>query len=809
MSSTKIEDTAETLRNEQIESIRKYNEEEQRQSIDITFYEIYPIQIMIQSNVPNKPEFALKSSMFITEPRPEYAKKFKEKYAEMPFFTNEFEYPYNYLVKLEQYEIMDFFFLREEFELKLKKYLLKTLGKDKITQGISSTEKQENSKKNVMYMLLLLFKTVYPKENNINSSFTEFLDQYSSGINFNSVLDLKPTYTYLKESGTEYTVLRALYLNDIFNNNVYRKLFEAYYDYYVWCDKEKNKVTREEKINKAKIERLIRDYRKIDNDINVIGNAIIQISGQDTSTRRYELIEYEYNLNSLSNIFELLKLYQQYNITGSNKTEIKNKMNILVKNKIKVVPPNEVKITNKEEAKNFYDKFKREIIEFKDSEGYIYRGKLDGVTSEYITFNIHNHDSSLGIVIKIKINANPVFITSGLYSNKIKNTTNLSSDKKNELLQTFDVKIIEKGKAESNTITFNYPYDSASSSKNFLITDAEEKSRVSCKGKCTSSKPIKLSDPEFDNDVNQFIDKIKKSFIKIREKPHDTNKTTETDLSPENIIFDALDRIETFFNYVSNKLAFNRDTKTFIKNLIQPYTIYKESKLLVDQYFRFKKVDINFPLEKYDGYMMFIKVLKQYLNPVRESTNRTFQDVIVDYANNRTGNTEEYPQFVIVADSLYKCFDKFNPKCTIIKDKSRRETVKSFIDTGISEININVLNQHKYEINVHLDLVEGHLTPRNTHRINCVYQDSRLADRFEILVNRKRQGDWLIMPAPFTKIPPDAGPETPSRFARMRDAVGSVVGRFTSIGTQGTQKVKTAKKGGKRTHRRTRRKKMN
>ena len=274
---------------------------------------------------------------------------------------------------------------------------------------------------------------------------------------------------------------------------------------------------------------------------------------------------------------------------------------------------------------------------------------------------------------------------------------------------------------------------------------------------------------------------------------------------PENIIFDALDRIETFFNYVSNKLAFNRDTKSFIKNLIQPYTTYKESKLLVDQYFRFKKVDINFPLEKYDGYMTFINVLKQYLNPVRESTNRTFQDVIIDYANNRTGNTPEDPQFVIVADSLYKCFDKFNPKCTIIKDKSRRETVKAFIDTGISEININVLNQHKYEINVHLDLVEGHLTPQNTHRINCVYQDSRLADRFEILVNRKRQGDWLIMPAPFTKIPPDAGPEKPSRFARMRDAVGSVVGRFTSTGTQGTQKVETAKKGGKRKHRRTRR----
>ena len=202
MSDKNNEDT-ENVRNKQIKLIKTSNEEEQKQSMDITFYEIYPIQIMIQSNVPNKPEFAFKSSMFMTAPRPESAKKFKEKYAESPFFTNEFEYPYGYLVKLEQFEIMDFFFLREEFELKLKKYLLKTLGKDKIKQGSSETEKNENSKKNVMYMLMLLFKTVYPRENNINSSFSEFLDQTASGINFNNIMDFTPTYTYLKESGTE------------------------------------------------------------------------------------------------------------------------------------------------------------------------------------------------------------------------------------------------------------------------------------------------------------------------------------------------------------------------------------------------------------------------------------------------------------------------------------------------------------------------------------------------------------------------------------------------------------------------------
>ena len=259
-------------------------------------------------------------------------------------------------------------------------------------------------------------------------------------------------------------------------------------------------------------------------------------------------------------------------------------------------------------------------------------------------------------------------------------------------------------------------------------------------------------------------------------------------------------------------MTFNRDTQLFIKNLIQPYTVYKESKLLVDQYFKYKKIDINFPMEKYDGYMNFIKVVKQFLNPTRETTNRKLQDIIVDYANNRSGSdpTRNPPQFVIIADSLIKCFDNFNPKCTIIKDKSRRDIVKSFIDTGISEININIMSQHKYEIYVHLDLVEGHLTPQNTNQINCVYQDSKLTDRFEILINQKRKGDWLFSPAPFIKIPPEGKGDKPTRLANARNAVSSFFEKFTTRKTtakkvEAKPEVKAAKKGGKRKRRLTRR----
>ena len=793
---------ADEIRNQQIKSIEAYNRDEEDRSIDITFYEIYPIQIMVQSNVPNKPEFVLKSSMFNVEPRPSYAKKFNEPYAEMPYFTNEYEYPYSYLVKLQQYEIMDFFFIREEFELKLKKYLFKMLGKDGIKQGASELKKEENSKKNVMYMLLLLIKTVYPKENNINTSFTELLDQYSSGINFNSVLSMTPTYTYLKESGTEYTVLRVLFLNDIFNNNVYSKLFDAFYEYYVWCGKQAKKVANEEKVNKAKIERLIRDYKKLDNDLGVIESAQQQLEGANSGFKRFDIIEYQYNLTALSNIFQLIKLYKQYTSTSSGRDEIQREMNELASNKMDI-PVTEIKITNMDEAYKL--KENSSIIEFKDSEGYLYRGKIKSVDEKKkeILFEIHNLTTSLGITIKIDINSQPVFITSGLYSNKIDNIKTSSKDNKISLLNTLEIKEIITGKG---TASYHYPYKSGgnASKPQYLLTDAEFdqicKPPNNCNSmKFTSSKPMYLAQSEFKNDVNRFINKLKTAFIKMREKPKDaTPLDVDNDLSPNEIIFDALDKIESLFKFVSNKIQFNRETSGFVKNLVQPYTTYKESKLLSDLYFKYKKVDINFPMEKYDGYMNFINVLKLYLNPTRESTNRTLQELIMDYANNRTGSDKVYPQFVTVANSLYKCFDKFNPRCTIIKDKSRREIVKPFIDTGVSEININVLNQHKYEINIHLDLVEGRLTPENTSSINCLYQDTSLADRFEILVGRKQKGDWLIAPAPFTKVKATAKESgEPTRFQKIRDTISSVF-----------RPTVTAKKGGRmRDHRRTRRKK--
>jgi len=45
----------------------------------------------------------------------------------------------------------------------------------------------------------------------------------------------KPTYTYVKIDGNEYTLMKLIWLNDIFNHPKYNKLVDEFINYKNWC----------------------------------------------------------------------------------------------------------------------------------------------------------------------------------------------------------------------------------------------------------------------------------------------------------------------------------------------------------------------------------------------------------------------------------------------------------------------------------------------------------------------------------------------------------------------------------------------
>jgi hypothetical protein len=245
-----------------------------------------------------------------------------------------------------------------------------------------------------------------------------------------------------------------------------------------------------------------------------------------------------------------------------------------------------------------------------------------------------------------------------------------------------------------------------------------------------------------------------KSIIRIKEVDM---SPTENQIAkdPVSILYDnILELIQPLFS--ASGIRFDRNTTLFINSIVQTYNISKESIMLSRTYLKYIAIDINFPMEKYPEYTKFVNIVKKYIVPERESYNTNLQELINDYAYNQTNYTETNTksEFALIADELFTCFDKFNPVCKSLSDIASRDAIQSFAQTTVDEININKGSEHKYEAYVHVDVVEGVLNASNTSKINCAYQDSILTDRFEIMANVRKHGNWLLLPAPFITIPP-------------------------------------------------------
>jgi hypothetical protein len=284
---------------------------------------------------------------------------------------------------------------------------------------------------------------------------------------------------------------------------------------------------------------------------------------------------------------------------------------------------------------------------------------------------------------------------------------------------------------------------------------------------------------------NQAKEQINKEFKKIQKGNEDVVK------EPKDILYDNIfDQLQTIF--ISTGLRFDKNTNAFVNSLTQNYNIGKDSKILSDTFLKNNTIDINVPMEQYTGYTNFINVIKQYLSPQRITSNTYLQEIIDDYANNQF--TDDQPDFVKFTNLLYGCFDKYNPICKILRPK--RTIVDKYVETDVCEININT-NNHKYEIHVHLDVLEGKLNPVNTKQITCKYQDSKLANQFAILTNRKKHGSWILSPGPFMVLSEYIGKTPMDKSEKPQSKINNYFNKLTDRFTQKPLQLQT-KKGGRK-----------
>jgi phage pi2 protein 07 len=130
--------------------------------------------------------------------------------------------------------IIQFFFNRTTFKT--------TLGVDELNKA-DEGDPQEILDYNVKLMLSLIFPTKYPVPRNHFNSYGNFMANTDSTVvvkgQIEEQLFLNPdstSYTYINLDGAKYTITRVVWLNDLYNNPLYRVLINGYMDFKRWID---------------------------------------------------------------------------------------------------------------------------------------------------------------------------------------------------------------------------------------------------------------------------------------------------------------------------------------------------------------------------------------------------------------------------------------------------------------------------------------------------------------------------------------------------------------------------------------------
>jgi len=131
-----------------------------------------------------------------------------------------------------------------------------------VIPGLSLAEKSQKEKEdmrsktsdiNIMIMLRLMFPTKYPIIGNVFSSFHSVVTgeneihlkwtDFIPGFLKKKIFEGKPDYSYLKIDGQTYTVVQAIWQNDIYNHKEYKKLVSQFDELQKWKERQLIKVS--------------------------------------------------------------------------------------------------------------------------------------------------------------------------------------------------------------------------------------------------------------------------------------------------------------------------------------------------------------------------------------------------------------------------------------------------------------------------------------------------------------------------------------------------------------------------------------
>lgn len=160
---------------------------------------------------------------------------------ELPFFTVDVEYPVDQLNRLDYQSRVNFFFNSGKFVDILRPYYVKEdNGASETVKSADDSyyEKRERrTRGNIMTMLEILFPTKFPVINDIQTSYDFLKDKQSTRPFWFNPFQTH-YFSYLKIGGGTYTIKKTVWLNDMLNHPLYRKMIVEYRKVRKWADEQ-------------------------------------------------------------------------------------------------------------------------------------------------------------------------------------------------------------------------------------------------------------------------------------------------------------------------------------------------------------------------------------------------------------------------------------------------------------------------------------------------------------------------------------------------------------------------------------------
>ena len=313
-------------------------------------FDIYELKVVLSTNIKTKKEVILTKDLIHNT---EEGFSISADLNTYPFFTYDVYYSRRRLIRLTYQERINFFFNKERFKELLSSYN---------SPGTGEEERNAIVENNVMVMLELLLPTKYPAVKDLKQSFKVVFNKDGFTDHLYEPFIYNHPFSYLKIDGKTYTVKRVVWLNDMLNHPIYRKLIDEYRKFWVWCNEEKNnaKVV----INKTQGELLEEINSCIDTIISLINNYVRNNPGITYSLASNAENSYSTVILSLITLYKISSLL--YRLTGSDSPELKLAdavMSIQLKGLIKKADDelNE-KLIDNEESAEFITKMARELI---------------------------------------------------------------------------------------------------------------------------------------------------------------------------------------------------------------------------------------------------------------------------------------------------------------------------------------------------------------------------------------------------------------------------------------------------------------